>query len=213
MNEPPAAGRSPTEIRIENDRTYVEPRAGRRFLRKELGRWAKRLPDEFYESMYRLRGWDYEQSTTARPAIVGKFTPDLVYARLAPGVPERLKLEPKDKGRRKHHPHRRCTGDVGHPALKKRSFAVNASMRANANLGDVLNVFVARRSRAAPAPCAYSSRPGIQLAKIPFRCLNRWDLLPRYRPTEATHPPRQDRPDGDSGNAKHSLSWHISSAR
>ena len=41
-----------------------------RFLRKELGRWAKRFPDEFYENMYRLRGWDYQNFNTARPGIV-----------------------------------------------------------------------------------------------------------------------------------------------
>jgi hypothetical protein len=66
---------------------------------------------------------------------------------LAPGVPERLKLEPKDKRRRKHPLHRWFTGDVGHPALKKRSFAVNALMRANANWG-TFSMFLSRRSRA-----------------------------------------------------------------
>ena len=101
--------------------------------------------------MYRLRGWDYAQSTTARPAIVGKFTLDPVYAELAPGVPERLKLEPKDKGRRKHHVHRWFTGDVGHPALEKHSFAANALLRTNANWGTfsmLLSRAISRRSGA-----------------------------------------------------------------
>jgi hypothetical protein len=106
-----------------------------RFLRKELGIWARRFPDEFYENMFRLRGWDYRQFSTARPPIVGKYTIDLVYARLAPGVlKELLEREPKnDKGRRKHHLHRWFTDDVGHPALEKHIFAVNALMRANTN--------------------------------------------------------------------------------
>ena len=76
-----------------------------KFLRKELGKWAKRFPDEFYEQMFRLRGWDYKKFSIARPPIVGKYTLDLVYARIAPGVlKELLEREPKDeKGRRKHH--------------------------------------------------------------------------------------------------------------
>jgi hypothetical protein len=104
-----------------------------RFLRKELGKWAKRFPDEFYEQMFRLRGWDYKKFSIARPPIVGKYTNDLVYARLAPGVlKELLEREPKDdKGRRKHHLHRWFTEDIGHPELAKHIFAVNTLMRAN----------------------------------------------------------------------------------
>lgn len=106
-----------------------------KFLRKELGKWAKRFPDEFYEQMFRLRGWDYKKFSIARPPIVGKYTNDLVYARLAPGVlKELLEREPKDeKGRRKHHLHRWLTEDIGHPELAKHIFAVNTLMRANTN--------------------------------------------------------------------------------
>jgi len=106
-----------------------------KFLRKELGKWAKRFPDEFYQQMFRLRGWDYQNFSTARPGIVGKYTVDLVYARLAPGVlKELLEREPKgEKGRRKHHLHRWLTEDVGHPALEKHIFAVEILMRANTN--------------------------------------------------------------------------------
>ncbi|MGD0025657.1 MAG: P63C domain-containing protein [Xanthobacteraceae bacterium] len=104
-----------------------------KFLRKELGRWAKRFPDEFYQQMFRLRGWDYNNFSTARPPVVGKYTLDLVYARIAPGVLEELlEREPKDdKGRRKHHLHRWFTEDIGHPELAKHIFAVETLMRAN----------------------------------------------------------------------------------
>ncbi len=104
-----------------------------KFLRKELGKWAKRFPDEFYEQMFRLRGWDYKKFSIARPPIVGKYTLDLVYARIAPGVlKELLEREPKDeRGRRKHHLHRWFTEDIGHPELAKHIFAVETLMRAN----------------------------------------------------------------------------------
>jgi hypothetical protein len=173
------------------------------------------LPDEFYESMYRLRGWDYEQSTTARPAIVGKFTPDLVYARLAPGVPERLKLEPKDKGRRKHHPHRRCTGDVGHPALKKRSFAVNASMRANANWG-TFSMFLSRADLAPLRRLAHiRAGRGFNLRRFHFGAsIDGTFSLASARLQRSFHlgMARQAR-RGTPEIADHRLSWHISSAR
>ena len=102
-------------------------------LRKELGRWAKRFPDAFYEQMFKLRGWDYRKFSTARPPVVGKYTLDLVYARVAPGVLQQLlEREPKDeKGRRKHHLHRWFTDDIGHPELAKHIFAVETLMRAN----------------------------------------------------------------------------------
>lgn len=104
-----------------------------KFLRKELGRWAKRFPDAFYEQMFRLRGWDYTKFSIARPPVVGKYTLDLVYARIAPGVLQQLlEREPKDeKGRRKHHLHRWFTDDIGHPELAKHIFAVETLMRAN----------------------------------------------------------------------------------
>jgi hypothetical protein len=104
-----------------------------KFLRKELGKWAKRFPDEFYEQMFRLKGWDYKKFSTARPSVVGKYTTDLIYARVAPGVlNELMHREPRDeKGRLKHHWHRWLTDDIGHPELEKHLHAVIALERAN----------------------------------------------------------------------------------
>jgi hypothetical protein len=163
--------------------------------------------------MYRLRGWDYAQSTTARPAIVGKFTLDPVYAELAPGVPERLKLEPKDKGRRKHHVHRWFTGDVGHPALEKRSFAANALLRANANWG-TFSMFLSRADLAPLRRLAHiRADPGFNLRRFHFGAsIDGTFSLATARLKQPIHLGTTD-PTRDSGNAKHSLSRRISSAR
>lgn len=42
------------------------------FLRKELAAWAKRFPDEFYEHIFRLRGWQWkgERRTRHRSCLV-----------------------------------------------------------------------------------------------------------------------------------------------
>jgi hypothetical protein len=102
-----------------------------RYIRGELGKWAKTFPDEFYKEMFRLRGWQYSPFTVKRPQYIGHLTNDIVYARLAPGVLEELRiLEPKDdKGRRKHKLFQWLTDDVGHPRLREHLIATIALMR------------------------------------------------------------------------------------
>lgn len=100
------------------------------FLRKELAAWAKRFPDEFYQQIYRLRGWDRTGRGSSRPQIVAYYTKDLVYARLAPGIIEELeRRNPSEHGRRKSKHHQWLTEDVGHPALAQHLYAVITLMR------------------------------------------------------------------------------------
>lgn len=90
------------------------------YISKDLARWAKTFDDEYYRQIFRLRGWD-ATDIRKRPAVVGKWTTDIVYARLAPGVLDKLReITPRDdKGRLKHHLHRRLTPDMGVPALRE----------------------------------------------------------------------------------------------
>jgi hypothetical protein len=55
-------------------------------IRKELAAWAKKFPDEFYENIYRLRGWKWPGMQKNRFSVVAHYTRDLVYERLGPGV-------------------------------------------------------------------------------------------------------------------------------
>lgn len=103
-----------------------------KFISKELAKWAKRFPDDFYKEMFRLRSWRYMPFTVKRPGVVGKYTRDLVYERLAPGVVEELeKVNPKEDGRRKHRHHQWLTEDIGHPRLREHLSAVIALMKAS----------------------------------------------------------------------------------
>jgi hypothetical protein len=106
-----------------------------RFLRKEFAAWAKRFPDEFYEEMFRLKGWQWRGMKINRPSIVGHYTNDLVYERLAPNILEELeKRNPKDeKGNRPAKHHQWLTEDIGHPALAQHLYAVIGFMRASTN--------------------------------------------------------------------------------
>ena len=106
------------------------------FISDKLLKWAKRFPDKFYEEIFRLRGWSYtEDSIKRRPAIVGKCTNDIVYARLGPCILEELRrLNPSDeRGRRKDKHHQWLTVDVGHPALKEHLIGVIALMKGASN--------------------------------------------------------------------------------
>lgn len=102
------------------------------YLRKEFASWAKRFPDEFYEQMFRLRNWDWRGRRVNPPSVVGHYTNDLVYERLAPGIVEELKrINPKDEnGRRKAKHHQWLTQDIGHPALSQHMYGLLGLMRA-----------------------------------------------------------------------------------
>jgi hypothetical protein len=100
------------------------------FLRKELAAWAKRFPDEFYEHIFRLRGWPWKGRGKNPPQVVAACTKDIVYARLAPHILEELeRRNPKEGGRRKGAHHQWLTDDVGHPALAQHLHAIITLMR------------------------------------------------------------------------------------
>jgi len=109
-----------------------------RFIAKELYKWVKTFPDEFYQQLFRLRGWRYSSSSIKRPSVVGKLTNNLVYERLAPGVLNELKQKNPltQKGTRKYHHHRWLTRDYGHPRLREHLASVIALMKASAKWDD-----------------------------------------------------------------------------
>jgi hypothetical protein len=108
-----------------------------KYLLQEYAKWAKRFPDEFYFEMFRLKGWQWKGMSVNRPSVVGRYTNDIVYERLAPGVLTELKkLNPKDeKGNRKVKHQQFLTPDTGLPALDKHLHSVMALMRASSSWG------------------------------------------------------------------------------
>lgn len=88
-------------------------------ISRELASWVKRFPDEFYENIYRLKNWTWPGMGKNRYSVVGKYTRDLVYERLGPGVLKELEVKtPKDdRGSRKNKMHQWLTEDIGHPML------------------------------------------------------------------------------------------------
>lgn len=95
-------------------------------LRKELAAWSKKFPDEFYENIYKLKGWKWPGMGKNRFSVVAHYTRDLIYERLAPGILKELEIRtPKDeKGRRKYRFHQWLTDDMGHPMLAQHMYSV-----------------------------------------------------------------------------------------
>lgn len=106
------------------------------FIAKELQPWTRTFPFEFYEQICRLKGWP-SVNAIRRPSVIGKYTNDFVYERLAPGVLDELKrVNPKlSSGSRRHRHHQWFTPEHGHPKLREHLAAVVALMRASATWG------------------------------------------------------------------------------
>lgn len=112
------------------------------YIADRLLAWAKRFPDKFYEEMFRLKKWDYKGlGVTSRPGVVGKYTNDIVYDRLAPGVLEELERlnPPNEKGSRPAKHHQWLTSDVGHPALRDHLTGLIAIMKASRDWPEFLS--------------------------------------------------------------------------
>jgi hypothetical protein len=107
-----------------------------KYLSDHKLKWAKAFPDEFYQEMFRLRGWQYKDlNYRFRPSVVGKYTNDIVYERLAPGVLQKLQeLNPvNENGNRSAKHHQWLSENQGVPELKSHLSGVIALMRASSS--------------------------------------------------------------------------------
>ena len=121
------------------------------YISKELLPWTKRFPDEFYEEMFRLMGWQYSPVSVKRPGYVGTLTNQWVYEKLPHGVLAELEkknpVNPTTKRRRRKH-HQHLSDDIGNPHLERHLAAVVALMRAAPNRQTFERMF----ARAFPDP-------------------------------------------------------------
>ena len=88
-----------------------------KFIAKELRRWVKTFPLDYYKELCRLRGLHFS-TDMKMPQYFGHLTNNIIYSRLAPGVLSELKKKnPSENGRRKHKHFQHLTEDTGHPKL------------------------------------------------------------------------------------------------
>lgn len=119
------------------------------YIAKELRKWVKTFPVDYYRELYRLMNWEFSEDSNAKPAYVGKLTNDFVYSRLAPGILDELQRQtPRtEKGRLKHHFHRKLSEDFGHPRLREHLASVITLMKVCDNMSE----FQSKINRALPA--------------------------------------------------------------
>jgi len=123
-----------------------------KIIRKELAAWAKKFPDEFYENIYKLKGWPWPGMSKNRYSVVAHYTNDLVYERLAPGLREALEEKnPKnEKGWRLAKNHQWLTAEIGDPMLAQHLYSVVMFQRLALSQGYGWNRFVKMVDRVHP---------------------------------------------------------------
>ena len=118
-----------------------------KFIAVELQPWTKTFDYDFYNQIFRLKGWPGPDGVK-RPSVIGHYTNDFVYSRLAPGVLDELRrVNPTlPSGKRRNTHHQWFTPDLGHPKLKEHLAAVSALMKASSNW----DIFIRNLNRAFP---------------------------------------------------------------
>ena len=91
-----------------------------KLLRGEPADWTKQFPDEFYEGIARLYGWPWRGRSMNPLQIMGHYTNDLVWDRLAPGLRQAIELRiPRlPSGEHKKSMHQMLVAEVGIAALQ-----------------------------------------------------------------------------------------------
>lgn len=120
------------------------------YVQEELRPWVKMFPDEFFEQIYRLQGWEFRPGTSKRTPYVGKLVNKFIYDQLPTGVREELEQKnPRtDRGHRAHKHHQYLTADTGNPHLDKQIATVTTLMRISASRDEFEVLF----ERAFPPP-------------------------------------------------------------
>jgi len=102
------------------------------YINKELLKWQKMFPDQFYFEIFRLNGWSYTVSgIKKRPGVIGTWTKELIYNQLPKGVlQELIDKTPKSKeGNYTARFFQSLTPDIGHPALTAQIYKVIGIMQ------------------------------------------------------------------------------------
>jgi len=102
-----------------------------KFVAKEIQPWVSTFKPDYYREIFRLNNWKYDDTTSARPSVIGHWTNNIVYRRLAPGVLDELRrIIPRDEnGRLKYKLAQGLTRDHGHPKLEAHLVGVTMLMK------------------------------------------------------------------------------------
>ena len=116
-----------------------------RFVAKELRPWMKTFPAEYYREIFRLNGWEYAENC-GRPGVIGHWTNNIIYKRLAPGVWDELnRISARDnRGRLKNKLFQRTHGGHRSSQIARTSYG---RCHADEILAELENIHGPARSR------------------------------------------------------------------
>jgi hypothetical protein len=101
------------------------------YVRPEFRSWVRMFPDDFFEQVFRLNGWEFKPGNTKRNPQTGKLINRYIYDQLPPGVHDELRRRnPRtEKGYRRHKHHQYLTADTGNVHLDRQVATVTTLMR------------------------------------------------------------------------------------
>jgi len=94
-----------------------------KILQAEARKWTKTFSNDFFQAIFLMKGWSWDRALQGKkPSVIGHYINNYVYARIGPGVLEKLrKLNPKmEDGLRANKFHQYTTVDYGAPELQQR---------------------------------------------------------------------------------------------
>lgn len=161
--------------RIEEEKQRHTGRVLNAYVNKDKLPWKKKFEDDFYQHIYRLKGWDYPANASGRTPLLGKITNDIVYMRLQPGVLQALQSKNPilTNGRRRYRHHQFLTVNIGNPHLRFHlSKLIMFMSRCN-----TWNGFMTILDRFMPSP--YNIQPDIffELLEAGYIDFDEWEKL------------------------------------
>lgn len=107
-----------------------------KYISKDLMPWTKRFPDEFFEQVYRIHGWNWPKVNKNHPQCVGNFINRYVYDSLPEVVQDELKRinPPNENGNRLKRHHQYLTDDIGNKTLEKQVAKIVTMMQLADNM-------------------------------------------------------------------------------
>lgn len=113
------------------------------YIAAELRPWVRTFPQEFFQQVYRLQGWDFKPGSAKRTPYVGRLINKHIYEPLPPGVLDELRRRNPvtETGYRRHKHFQFLTPDTGSPHLDKQIAMVTMLMRVSQDKDEFEELF------------------------------------------------------------------------
>lgn len=109
------------------------------YISKDLIQWVKRFPNEYYEQIYRLHGWEYNPQKSRRPSYIATFTNKYLYDLFPEEVMQEIKSKNpliENKAYRRNKIHQHLSPGIGQRHLDDHMTRLITTMKLSDNLDE-----------------------------------------------------------------------------